>query len=487
MSRRSKLDPLTTFIPAGTDLSRQRIISVAAKHDIVNKAHAAGQKNEPATTDTDLDETQRALVDESQGFIGSVTRLAGTEITERANEVRTVMPRPLETVLEQSNVRRDVAEVKDKFKDDLDLALADRQRALRDLRAFEERNGLEPLSAIYKDDKAMFFAVLLALMLSESVGNAYFLQDMQSSGFLGAMLLAVSVGIANVLMGLGCGFLGLRLIIHIRWGLRLLGMLFAGVFAVAAVALSLALAGLREAITYNADAHIDFAIILSPTRWFAYTSIPPFVLFVVGVIIFIVSAMKARGGSLGVVAPYWHHDVMDRRFRKADLAYEDAKANFKDALANAYDGGRAKLKGRLDDEETHLTEILSLIHEGQDLERVLSDSIDAEIGRLHIWLRMYRDHNRTVRTTPAPSYFDTYPEFADWRTARLDLRALRQLAEDADKVLGENRAKLAALQDKLLQEQTAAIEAMATVLGAVERRASMLVEKDDAAARPRAA
>jgi hypothetical protein len=487
MSRRSKIDIMSIFVPANTDASHRRIKEVAAKYDIESRAYRAGQKNEPSTDDTNLDETERSLVDESQMFVASVTRLAGTEIAERAIEMHALLPRPMDTALEQSNIRRQVSEAKEQYKDELELAQAERQRALRDLRAFEEKNGLAPLSAIYKEDKAVFFAVLLALMLAESLLNTFFLEALQERGLVGALLLAVSVGVANVLIALGCGFLGWRLLLHARWGLRFLGILLTLIFMLAALALHLALGDLREAITHNTEAQIDFRIILYPTRWFAYTSLPPFVLFAIGVATFVIVSLKGRGGTWGVVAPYWHHDTMDWRFREADRAYEDAKANFKDALANAYDGERAKLLAKLDDDEAHAEEIRKLTREARDLERVLGDSLDAELGRLHIWQRMYRDHNRAVRNSPAPQYFDHYPEFAEWRSARLDLSDIHRLAEAAEKNLAENRTKLAALQDKMLQEQTAASDAMATVLSATERRASLQVEKDDAAAKPRAA
>src|SRR5262249_35238719 len=149
MAKRPLISIETTYVPTNTDVSRRRIEEVAAKHQIKERATEAGRKNEPRSDDEQLDETQRALIDESQSFVASVTRLAGAETTERANSSRMMMPTALDTALEQSNIRREVAEAKDRQKDDLDLAFVDRQRALRDLRGFEESNGLTPFSAIY--------------------------------------------------------------------------------------------------------------------------------------------------------------------------------------------------------------------------------------------------------------------------------------------------------------------------------------------------
>lgn len=479
MKRKRDINIETTYIPANMQVSRNRIEEVKAKHDIYGKATLAGHKNEPHSSDRDLDETQRALIDETQAFVAITTRLAGAEITERTNAMRALTPMGLDTGLERANIRRQVAEAKDRSRDDLDLAFADRQRALRDLRAFEEHNGLGPLSAIYKDDRAIFIAGLVLLVLGESVFNAFAFEELQERGLVGGLMLAISVGLANVVMGLGTGFLGWRLMAHRQWPLKLLGSLITVVLLTAALALHLALGDLREAITQDAKAQIDFLVILTPRRWFAYHSVPPFVLFAVGLATFCIAALKGRGGSWGIVAPYWHHDVMDRRFRVANRIFEDARENLKAGLQNAFDGELAKLRSRIASETSQLADIRRLAAEAQGIERTLSDSIADEIGRQQIWQRMYRDRNRAVRTTPAPAYFDSYPEFAEWRATRLDLSELSKLAEAAEAMLAHNRERLAELQERILEEQVATVESLLTMFAGSERRAALQVNKDD--------
>lgn len=441
-----------TYEPRNTGSSHQRIEEVAERRHVLRRATETGRKNEPATEETQLDETERGLIDESRGFIGAATRRAGAEITERCNRMRMLTAAPLDTALEQSAIRREVAEAKDRYRDDLDLAHQERQRTLRDLRGFEEENRRPPLSAIYKDDVLMFFSVLLALILGEGMFNAFLFQELQDHGLVGGLVLAVTVGLANVLMGLGTGFLGWRLMTHVKPLRRALGVAITLLFMTGALALHLALGDLREAILHDARAQIDFLVILKPQRWFAYTAIPPFVMFAVGVAAFLIAALKGRGGTWGVVASYWGHDVLDRRFRAADIALQDARENLKDALQNAFDGEREKLRARHANDRANMDQSRKAAAEARGIERTLSDSIDAEIGRLHIWLRMYRDRNRAVRTTPAPAHFETYPTFDDWRTTRLDLSELTGLLAVAERTLGENGEKLAALEEKTLDQ-----------------------------------
>lgn len=487
MKSKSSISLGTTYIPANTALSAKRIEEVKTKHDIVGKATIAGRKNEPHSSDTDFCETQRALIDETQGFVASVTRLAGAEITQRTNAARSLTPSPLDTALERASIRRQVVDAKEGSRNDLDLAFKKQQRTLRDLRLFEVDNKLGPQSAIYKDDRAMFIALLVVLMFGESVFNAFSFEELQDRGLLGGLMLALSVGVANVVMGLGTGFLGFRLMIHRQPALRLLGIAITALLLTAALALHLALGDLRESIGHDAKARIDFLVILKPWRWFSYSSIAPFLLFAIGIATFLVAALKGRGGSWGIVAPYWQHEVMDRRFRDADRVFEDAKANLKDALQNAFDGELAKLRTRVDTETANIAEIRRLVAEAQGIERTMNDSIDDEIGRQHIWQRMYRDRNRAVRTTPAPAYFDTYPEFNELRHTRLDLGELQSVSRQAEQVLTQNRKSLAELQEKILDEQTATIDALLTMVSTAERRATQQINKDDAIGEARSA
>lgn len=473
------------YLPANGHLSSNRVADVANKLDIIGKATSAGRKNEPHTNDLDLDVNQRALVGESQGFVASVTRIAESEIKERTNLALSLTPSPLDTRVERANIRRHVAETKDLARDDLEGTFKHQQRALRDQRTFEDNNGLAPFSAIYKDDRAMFIALLVVLMFGESIFNAFSFEELQDRGLLGGLMLALSVGVANVLMGLGAGFIGFRLMIHRQPMLRLLGIVVTVVLLIAGLTLHLALGDLREAIGHDGKAQIDFLVILKPWRWFNYTSIPPFVLFAVGIATFFVAAMKGRGGSWGIVAPYWNHEVMDRRFRAADRAFEDAKANFKDGLQNAYDGEVSKLKTRLVSETANIAEIRRLVSEAQGIERTMNDSIDDEIGRLHTWQRMYRESNQAVRTTPAPAYFATYHQFDDMRKKRLDMSELLKVLAHAEEMLAKNRNSFAELQEEVLDEQTATIDALLTMVSSSERRVTQQIHKEEAIAENR--
>ena len=155
------------YLPANGHLSSNRVEDVKNKHDILGKATIAGRKNEPHTNDVDLDVNLRALIGETQGFVASVTRIAEAEIKERTNLALTLTPSVLDTGLEQANIKREVAEAKDWARDELEATFKPQQRTMRDLRSFEEKNELAPFSAIYKDDRAMFIALLVVLMFGE--------------------------------------------------------------------------------------------------------------------------------------------------------------------------------------------------------------------------------------------------------------------------------------------------------------------------------
>lgn len=469
----------TSFIPVGRDASQKRITDMKTKHDIVGAATRAGQKNEPNTNDRDVNGDQRAIFDESIGFGGVMTRRASADLTQSANEMRALTPAPFDAAMARSNLRLQSTEIKELYRDELDRANFECQISKSALLAFEVSNGLKHLSAIYKPDFMMFTTALFGLLLGESIFNAFSFEELQDRGLFGGLLMATSVGVANVMMGLGTGYFGWRLAVHKKPGLRLLGLTITFGVTAAALALHLALGDLREAISHNVKAQIDFLVILKPWRWFAYTSISPFVLFTVGMGTFVIAALKGRGGNWGVVAPYWMHEHYDRRYREAERALADAKYNLRAALQNAYDGELAKLRAGLESETANVVRIRQLLAQSRSIAQSLSDSIREELDRLHIWLRCYRESNCAVRTTPPPAYFGTYPDFDELRVPRLDMSEVEALAQNAEQVLAKNRASLAEFQERTLDEQTASLEALLTLVASSERRVAQQISRDE--------
>lgn len=469
-----------TYVPRDDSYSRNRNEEILTRHRVRERAIEAGRKNEPATEDTQLDECQRDLVGESYAFIATTSRMAGEEVTESTNSARHHKPSPVEPVLAIAITQRAAAEATERYTADLDLAHVAARRAQRDLRGFEEVNRLEPYSAVYKNDVAMFISSLVAIAIAESGLNAFLFSELQDQGLFGGMLLALTVSIANIVLGLGMGFLGLRLIVHVKPTLRLLGTAFTTLFGVAALAMHLALGNLRETISHHSGAQIDFLIITKPWSWFDYTSPAPFVLVVVGLAAFAVVTLKARGGSWGVVAPYWGHEGVDRRYRQAQAALQDAEDNLKDALANAFDGERAKLMAAHAEDTRHVAEMRRLSAEAHSVARTLDDSIKGELARLHLWLQTYRDGNRRVRTTPAPAYFKQYPMFEEWTASRLDLTEINGLVAEAEQILAMNSRELSALQDLILSEHVATIKRLTASVDESRERAGRRITDDDA-------
>lgn len=469
----------TVFFPRGREFSQKRINDVERQLDIVGTATAAGHKNEPHSDDRDINEDERRTHEVTIGFVNSMSRRAKSETTDRSNAIRALIPSEFDPAMERSNMRLRVMEVKDLQREEVERTYVDKQREHRTLRSQEEASGLAPYSAVYKNDYGMYMTVLFAMWMCESIFNAFSLEELQDRGLFGGLIMAISIGVANIMMGLGLGFFGWRLMIHRQPLVRMLGIVITILLIFAGLALHLALGDLREAISHNTKAQIDFLVVLKPWRWFAYTSIAPFILFAVGMGTFFIAALKGRGGTWGVVAPYWMHDYYDRRYRQAEKAHDDAKYNLRASIQNAYDSELAKLKARLESETANVAEIRRLVAEAQNIERILGDSIAEELDRLHIWLRSYRETNCAVRTTPPPAYFAVYPDFSALRIPRLDLSELLALAQTAEQALARNRTRLAEFQERTLDEQMAAIDALLTVISSSERRAAQQLIRDD--------
>jgi len=471
----SKHDPIiidTVIIPTGDNLSHQRVEQVAKKLQIRERAIESGQKNEPASDATDLDETQQTIIREGDHYTLAMARRAKTEIADRENEIRQTMPLPLNTLIEEANIHRQVADTTNRHKDALDQAHQAKDLARRALRGFEESNKLPPESAVYDGDWTMFISILLTLILIESAANGYFLQELGDRGWLGGFSIAVGISVINVMLAFITGFVGWRLIPNVKPLRRMIGWAVTIVGMILAFALLLALADLREAVSHDFNARVDFLTIFDYRKWFRYTTFPPFILLVGGVLIFLITAFKARGGRFGPVAPYWEHEEFDRRHKTAREIVLHAENDLQNSIQDAYNGELSKVRERHAADEIKLDGIRRIAAHAHQITRVLTDSIREEIARVAIWLKLYRDTNRAVRTIPAPAYFYDIPDLQEWYARRLDLAGVDGLVTQAEEIVDANASKLAALQEKLIHEQTQVLARVAAHIDANRERAT---------------
>ncbi len=478
MAKPANINFDSAFYAPGANAALDRTEEVLSQYRVLEKATEAGRRNEPLTTDESLDDTQLALIEESQSVIAQLGRASRNEVSERIDEMRDLVPTPLNTGLERAAVQRAVVETESAHGDDFARAHGNRDVRLGELRGFEEENGLTPFSANYSDDLFMTLSWLIVIVILEGVFNAFQFQELQAGGLVGGLILALGVGAANVLLGVGTGFFGWRLLRHVSPRMKLLGLIVTVTLMTGALAMHLALGDLREAIGSGNGTAIDFLVILKPWRWFDYTSVSPFVMVAVGIATFVLAAMKCAGGSHSVCSSYWGHDTLDRRFREAEAEVDDARANLRDAVQNAYEAERAKVRTRFEESRDDVTELRRLRGEALSIARRLDDSVTDEIGRQDIWLRKYRDRNRAVRTSPAPAYFERFPDFSALRSVRLDTAELDALAARAEQVLAENEARLIELEETTLADQIAALELLLGTETAIKDRALRNLAQD---------
>lgn len=479
MAMRKSLSHEGSYVPVGIGFSDARLKEISKKLNIERRATENGTKNEPSSKATGPDDVERSIIDVSQGFLNNISRRAERAITEFVNAMRQSAPARINTKLVEADMTRKARETLDVFGDSLVQVAQERHRKHRQLRAFEEQNGRAPLSAIYSRDTTMWVSTLSALGVGESLANAVFFQELQTGGYVGGFGLAAGTSLVNLAIGIGTGGLGWRLMSHRKSFLKALGLLTTSAFSTAALALHLALGSLRERITHDPNAQIDFMVILRPSEYFSYSSIPPFVVFSIGVATFLVAALKGRGGTWGIVAPYFGHDVYDRRFRQADSQLQEAIENIKSALQNAYDSHRKQLRAQHASDQGILNTLRRQRAEAHAIARTLGDSIKEEIARATIWLQSYRNKNKSVRDTEPPVYFDEYPTFDEWQSQRLNLGEVDALIEEAEETLAVNTATLTELEVLMLEAQTTAIDSLLDKIKTFDEDASKKVERDD--------
>jgi hypothetical protein len=455
---------------------------LAIQLGVVATARQNGVANLPPSTDLDLDECQRKIVAAGDRGTATLAALADNNMRAAENEINALMPRLVEPALEEADLHRGIAEEKRQCEDALDERHKARQSTWRHRELFKLDNGLiRPAS--YNDDNIVFGLTLVAMAIVEALGNAWILKEATEGGWTGGFLLAVAVGFVNIALGLAVGFIGLRWIEHTSRARRADGWIVIVVGALFAFGTHIVMAHFREALerAHGEAVTVDFSIVLKPWEWFAFSSLEPFILFILGMLFFLVAAAKGRGGSWGIVDPYPGYKTVDANFQQKDEALILGKQEFKDGIKRAYDEQREKLRARHAGDESNLIKIHQIASDAARLVRDVKESNTAWIEVTAYLLRLYREENRKVRTALSPRYFEEFPSFADLRGRTIEDERARSQVSKAEAIVIENTRKLAALEEKLTREQTEEIEHFLARTNESEERAEKRLVRDEVA------
>lgn len=469
----------TRWLPDLADGLRPKFARLAKELRLVERARAEGVENRPNAADRDLDEPQKQVVAEMQAGANLLKQFLANQLHDARQKIQSRIPQPIEVDLVMAEVHSRVAETKLSERDELEARRLVERRKLRDLRKFRQDHGLSR-EAAYADDWWMPTALLLALTVGEGIANAALFTETVETGLVGGLGLAMLVGAINVLLGfVVTGLFGLRLINRVERWLRVLGGGLVLIGAGAGLMWNLMVARYRDGVERNPGAPIlDQLLPATPAELFTFSSLESWALLLLGCVIFLIAALKGRGGRGSFADPYPGYRAVDLAHREAEAVYAAGQDEYKTAVRAVYEQARATLHGQHAADARAVAEIAQIADQAEERAAEVRDSVGEWRDAGVALLRLYRDENRAIRTTSAPAYFDVYPSFAELSVGLADPTSLRALATNAARLHELNGKRLAEVEATLARSRQHETETFLAEIEAIEARAERRLVAD---------
>jgi hypothetical protein len=311
--------------------------------------------------------------------------------------------------------------------------------------AFRKNQRLER-TAYYPSpgQRVLKFAILFLLFVLEIVLNGYFLSKSSDLGLIGGIVEAAAFAALNVFATAVLGFFFIRWIFRRGFFAKLFGLISLLCYIGFAILLNLALAHYREVsgtLTDSASTEIISRLTNSPL---GLTDLKSWLFFGIGILISLFTLLDVL--KLDDLCP--GYGALDRRLEAARESY----IAWKDHLFDNLRGIRSDASGALEEASRDLSLRRSeyetiLEHRPALITRYRShaDHLQRLCNNL---LTEYRTANKSARTEPPPTYFDTH-------SYKIDLSSLDELTRRPDRIDSVNAAITEAQQS--LKEQLAAI------------------------------
>ena len=303
-----------------------------------------------------------------------------------------------------------------------------RDEASAAYRAFKSDHKLTRDAA--RDDRITQLVWAAVVVVIESIVNSYFYRPISDLGLLGGFFTALFVSVVNVSFAFLGGALGLRFLGHIEPGKKLGGIL-ALVVCLAVCVLVVACSALFRGHVDDLNAQeLDTTTLMESAwkaaveslaaldAWALFSSLNSFLLTFVGTLCAVVGFWKG-----------WAYDDPYPGFGAAYRHKEQTRHEYDDALEDE----EQRQNSWRDEHRKRLRSQGERLHRASDAmyaARTAFDKLVADVQGIgeatallaRELLSIYRDSNRKVRATPAPSYFDEYPSPSSFASLDADVQ-----------------------------------------------------------------
>ncbi len=466
----TKTDP--AWIPELDDRMVARYEKLKTELKVEKRAFDDAAANSPQPDDADLNATQMQIRDHAVNKVSMLFAFLSEQLGLAVQN------------LAGEGDKLNFAEEAKKAETDFDNALSENP-ALKDasdklvkaetaLKYFAARNKrMKP--ADYHSTPLLFWATLFGLLVVESIANGVILQDISPGGFSGGIMLAMMISAVNVVSGVIGGAVGWRLLGHVNWFAKIIGIVFTVATLVGAVFWNFLVAHYRqlaeESVHSTAtDTSIfdPFAAIGAPAAegaagpvsetnlfgsalshmqvngWFALDSIWAWGLLGVGFIIFLIACKE---GWEDLADPYWGYRKVDVKKQRANKEFEEECEHAIASASLKLDDAVARCGKSVDAVEAKCSKSVAIADLAEQRTVEVLNSEAHWVAECNQLLRFYRESNDRVRheTLPPPAYWSRYPTPEDYRQFLAQGSGGSLNIELANKQLDEVRSRRKAL------------------------------------------
>ncbi|HYC02404.1 MAG TPA: hypothetical protein VED40_03880 [Azospirillaceae bacterium] len=437
----------TQFLPLDVE-------QIKAEFKLVQHGRERGGAEQPEAADSNLDMAEQAVVTAigtevkkavdqyASGLHTLAQRVANLDLRGRAAEI-------------EVRAKNAMTEFRKGVHDGLDRLFNERREvaeAEAELRDFREQNRLKR-PARYPLSRTYHIAIIVLILLAESVLNGVFFARGNAAGIVGGVVMAFTLALGNILLGAVLGRFAVPYAGHRSWGLRLLGLTGLLVLPALLLLYNLGVAHYRDALGGDAPELAAQAALASlKADLLDIKDIESWMLVLAGIAFGLIAAFDTYRFD----DPYPGYGRIWRRVQEANEFYAEEKRELTEELADIKNGAVEEMERIRQDVSHRKGQFINMIGSRDQLRANFTAHLDHLEACANDLLRTYRDANKAARRTPPPPHFA-----ARWPLPRPGEPEIDPFAGLSATIFDEETEKVVTALQRYIDELNAAfLEAM---------------------------
>jgi len=272
--------------------------------------------------------------------------------------------------------------------------------AKREWHYFKAENALFR-QAVYPNSQVLHWAIIIALLLVESILNTQFFAKGSDYGLLGGWLMAFMISLMNIIPALAMGNYAVRWLYHVRWNWKIAGGAVVLLYFCWVLAANMVVGHYRALLDLDPNLAVVEAARAAWKEWLNFGNFDSIVLFFLGVFF----SAAALGESFRGDDAYPGYGPVQRRYHDSRDAYQARRKELAEDVLQGLDHAIRVIAEKEEQFSRKFNRAASELSGTQYLLDGFRHSLDLMIKNCMGVIHAYRAENRGVRTSQPPQYF----------------------------------------------------------------------------------